>query len=561
MNSIRPRSLSTILLLLCTAAHAELVDRAAERGLDFVHFNGMTGQTLFPEMMGAGAALVDVDRDGDLDLYLVQGKLLGEGLSLDQAVFKPEPGTPLTDRLYRNDLSNGVSTFVDISQQSGLQVASGYGMGVTVIDVNNDGWPDLYRSGFGSNQLLVNDGKGRFVDQTESWGADDDRWSVTAIPIDYDADGWMDLYVVNYVNFSFSTQKTCRSNYDAPDYCSPQSYKAVADRMLRNVEGKRFDNVTSLVGIGTVDAPGLGGVAGDFNGDGLTDLYIANDGASNLLWLNQDKRTFIDDALMAGVAVNMTGTPEASMGVDAADFDADGDLDLFMTHLNRQTNTLYVNDGKGWFMDTTGRSVLGSSSFAYTGFGTRWFDLDNDGWLDLFSANGAVVKIESQDREGDPFPLRQYNQLWRNTGDGQYEDVSADHAGALQRLRVSRGAAFGDVDNDGDTDIVVTNNSGPVELLINEQQGGHHWIGLDLRLHDGRPAWGAEATIAVGDRLLKRRSRTDGSYVCAHDSRILAGLATHAGPADIEIRWPDGTTQSIKGLSIDRYHTLEQPKS
>ncbi len=554
-------SLLIFWVLISGGAHAEFVDRAKQQGLDFVHFNGMTGQTLFPEMMGAGAAMLDIDRDGDLDLYLVQGELLGEGVSMDQAVFKPAKGAPLTDRLFRNDLNNGVSQFVDVSEQSGLKAAPGYGMGLTVIDANGDGWPDLYRSGFGGNQLLINDRKGGFKDETSSWGADDDRWSITAVPIDYDHDGWMDLYIVNYVNFSFQTQKTCRSNYDAPDYCSPQSYKAVGDRMLRNVDGKRFENVTNLVGIGNVDAPGLGGVAGDFNGDGLTDLYIANDGASNFLWLNQGKKTFIDEALLAGVAVNMTGTPEASMGVDAADFDADGDLDLFMTHLNRQTNTLYVNDGQGWFMDTTGRSVLGASSFAYTGFGTRWFDYDNDGWLDLFSANGAVVKIESQDREGDRFPLKQYNQLWRNVGAGEYEDVSDQYAESLQRLRVSRGAAFGDVDNDGDTDIVVTNNAGPVELLINDHEAGHHWLGLDLRLQGGQLALGAEVSIAVGDRILRRRSRTDGSYLCAHDPRILTGLGSYSDPVDIEIRWPDGSAQSLKGLSTNRYHTLEQPNS
>ena len=534
-------------------------DVAAAAGVDFVHFNGMTGQTWFPEMMGAGAALLDYDGDGDLDLYLVQGALLGPDPDPAAALVKPAHEL-LIDRLYRNDSAGAKLRFTDVSTAAGLGVATGYGMGVSVGDINNDGRPDLYLSNFGHNQLLVNRGDGTFEDRTAAAGVGDDRWSITAVFLDYDRDGWQDLYVVNYVNFSFTNVRTCRTHYDAPDYCSPQSYEPVSDRLFRNRGDGTFEDVSSRTGIGSAEGPGLGAVAGDFNGDHWVDLYVANDGAANFLWINDQGKRFSDEALLAGVAVNMAGTPEASMGVDAGDFDGDGDLDLFMTHLDRQTNTLYVNDGQGWFTDRTGTSVLGKSSFAYTGFGTLWFDYDNDGWLDLMSANGAVVKIEAQDKAGDPLPLKQSNQLWRNRGDGDFEEVSGSAGPAFALPTVSRGAAFGDLDNDGDTDIVVTNNAGPAQVLINRRGQDAHWIGLRLTAADGaQDIPGARAEIRLGDRLLVRRVRTDGSYASASDSRLLFGLGAHDEPVTVRVVYPDGESRTIPDLAPDRYYNLRRP--
>jgi hypothetical protein len=548
----RTMQVAIMVLLMSSNLQAEpqvFVDQAAASGIDFVHFNGMSGGLYFPEMMGAGAALVDYDSDGDLDVYLVQGRMLGLDKTVEDAWFAPRHSLPFSDRLYRNDMdgtsASGVPKFTDVTESAGLPVAS-YGMGVSVADINNDGRPDLYLAGTGDNHLLLNRGDGTFEDITVAAGVNDHRWSITAVFFDYDRDGWQDLYVVNYVEYSFRNPKTCRSHYDGPDYCSPQSFLPVADRLFRNRGDGTFEDTAARSGIGRGRGPGLGAVAGDFNGDGWQDLYVTNDGAANFLWINDGKGGFEDQALLAGVAVNMAGLPEASMGVDAADFDADGDLDLFMTHLNRQTNTLYLNDGKGWFMDQTNNVGLGPTSFAFTGFGTRWFDYDNDGWLDLLSANGAVIQIEKQVSTGDRFPLKQSNQLWRNLGNGSYQDVSAEAGPAFKQPLVSRGAAFGDIDNDGDIDTVITNCSGPVQLLINQVGQAKNWIGLQLLLpDDGWVAVGAKATVMAGQRKLVGYARTDGSYASAHDPLILIGLDQHLASVVVEIRWPNGARQTL----------------
>ena len=545
----------------CGLAQTPLfIDQAVVAGIEFTHFNGMSGNTYFPEIVGAGVALLDYDRDGDLDVYLVQGDLLGPEQSFSSALIAPRHPLPLTDRLYRNDsTASGGLHFTDVTQQAELP-AGGYGIGVSVGDINNDGWPDLYLSNFGSNRLLLNRGDGRFEDITASAGVDDPRWSITAVFLDFDRDGWLDLYLVNYVNYSFANIKTCRSHHDSDDYCSPQSFLPVADRLFHNLGNGKFEDVTAKSGIGRVEGPGLGAVAGDFNGDGWVDLYVANDGAANFLWINQKNGRFQDQALLAGVAVNMEGIAEASMGVDAADFDADGDLDLFMTHLARQTNTLYVNDGNGWFIEQTGKFGLASSSFAFTGFGARWFDFNNDGWLDLLSANGAVMKIEQQQLAGEVFPLQQTNQLWKNLGNGQYQDVSQQAGPAFARSLVSRGAAFGDLDNDGDTDVLISNCAGPAQLLINQNDHKNAWIGLEILEQDGRPsATGATVRVSFGERQLLRRSRTDGSYASAHDPRILVGLGEWSKPVSVQVVWPGGEQRTLVDLASGRYHQIRKP--
>jgi len=312
-----------------------------------------------------------------------------------------------------------------------------------------------------------------------------------------------------------------------------------------------FEDVTGSSGLASDVGACLGAIDGDFNGDGRRDLYVANDGQANQLWINRDGSRFENTALLAGCAFNRDGEAEASMGVDAADFDGDGDEDLFMTHLVDETNTLYVNNGKGWFDDSTVRTGLGSVSRTRTGFGTAWFDYDNDGWLDLVVANGAVKTIESLRRAGHPYPLGQYNQLFRNDGAGGFDDMTISSGAAFEPVDVSRGIAAGDVDNDGDTDLLIVNNSGPVRLLINEVGQDNDWIGLQV-------VEGTRVEVVLSDgRSIWRRSRAGGSYCSAGDPRVLVGLGS-ASVSAVRTHWPDGSVEEWTDVAVGEYTTLLQ---
>ncbi|MCH6572922.1 MAG: VCBS repeat-containing protein, partial [Proteobacteria bacterium] len=364
------------------------IDIASESGIDFFHFNGMSGEIYFPEIVGTGSALLDYDRDGDLDIYIVQGNMLGPGKQLEDALIPPRHPLPLSDRLYRNDTGTGddgkiLVRFTDVTEESG-ELGTGYGMGVATGDINNDGYTDLYVMNLENNQLLLNNGDGTFSDVTVAAGVDDPRWSTSAVFLDYDKDGWQDLYVATYVAFDWENRIPCFSLTATREYCGPKTYAGTVDKLFRNLGDGRFEDVTRKAGIIGGVGGGLGVVATDFNGDQWLDIYVANDGAANFLWINQQDGSFVDDALMAGAALNMDGAPEASMGVDAADFDDDGDDDLFMTHLSNQTNTLYRNRGDGTgFDDQTGVMGLAASSQMFTGFGTAALDIELDGDLDL----------------------------------------------------------------------------------------------------------------------------------------------------------------------------------
>ncbi len=538
-------------------------DRAEETGLDFLHFNGMSGEYYLAEILGGGVALFDYDNDGDLDVYLVQGHMLGKGKTSKDAVVAPPPGQRLHDRLYRNDLviradGRRILRFSDVTQAAGIE-ATGYGMGVAVGDYDNDGWTDLYVTNWGRDQLWHNNGDGSFSNATARAGLGAPGWAVGAAFFDYDRDGDLDLYVGHYVKFSVEKNVRCYAPTSARDYCAPQRYDYLPDRLYRNRGDGTFEDVSEKAGIASEFGPALGVIAADFNGDGWGDIYVANDGEANQLWINQRNGTFKNEALLAGVAVNMEGAAEGSMGVDAGDFDGDGDEDLFMTHLQNETNTLYLNNGQGWFEDRTLSTGLGPPSKAFTSFGTAWFDYDNDGWLDLFIANGDVRVVPILVRAGDKYPLHQTNQLFRNLKNGRFKEVTRQAGKVFELSEVSRGAAFGDVDNDGDTDILVGNNNGPARLLINNVGNHHHWLGLRLLGKAGHEALGAKVAVyRKGAKPLWRRVRTDGSYGSANDSRILVGLGKATRVESVRVDWPSGRMELWPSLPIDRYNSLEE---
>jgi len=538
-------------------------DQAQAVGLDFVHFNGMSGEFYSAEVLAPGGALLDFDNDGDLDVYIVQGQMLGPGKTMDVALMPPSQAMlPLTDRLYRNDLNvhpDGTRSlrFTDVTESSGLSVQS-YGMGVTTGDVDNDGWIDLYRTGLGDNYLFHNNGDGTFVDVTEQTGTNDARWSVSASFVDIDRDGWLDLFVGNYVNPRLEDSLECRNRTGERDYCGPKRYVPVPDRLYRNRGDGTFVDVTVEALPGAEYGPALGVVASDVNSDGWVDIYVANDGEPNQLWMNQGDGRFANDAWLAGAAVNRDGRAEGSMGVDAADFDGDGDDDLFMTHISTETNTLYINDGSGLFEDRTARVGLGPPSLTYTAFGTVWFDYDNDGWLDLLIANGEIMTQEALVRSNDPFPLHQPNQLFRNLGSGRFTEVTSEAGSVFRISEVSRGAAVGDVDNDGDADVLLTNNNGRTRLLVNDVGHRNQWVGLRLvGEHGGRDMLGARVGVFRADgSVLWRRARTDGTYASANDPRVLVGLGPTAAFDRIRVVWPSGRIEEWIDIDPGQWVTL-----
>ena len=541
------------------------IDVAKTAGIDFVHFNGMSGEFYICEQKCAGCGLFDYDGDGDLDVYLIQGNMLGENKTFADATFPPKGPLPPKDRLYRNDMVVGPDgrrtlKFTDVTDESGI-VATGFGIGVAAGDYDNDGFVDLYVAGFGPNYMFRNNGDGTFSDVTDKTGTGDTRYDAAAAFVDFNHDGYLDLYVCGNVNFSYATHKNCPTPSGRPAICGPIAYEAISDRLYRNRGDGTFEDVTVAARI-LPDQFGsaLSIVCADFNGDGWIDLYVTNDARPNHLWVNQGDGTFVNDALLSGCALNGDGMPEAGMGVDAGDFDADGDEDLFMAHLATESNTIYVNDGTGLFDDRSTETGLAAPSIPYTSFGTAWMDYDNDGHLDILVSNGEVRPIEEQALAGDPYPLRQPNQLFRNLGGGKLVEVTASAGKVFELSEVSRGAAFGDVDNDGDTDVLITNNCGSPRLLINQIGNRNHWIGLRLvdpaKRRDMIGTW--VGVFRVEGPPLWRRVRTSASYASTNDPRLLVGLGDATDVTKVTAKWPDGSVEQWTELPIDQYSTLNK---
>ena len=568
------RWLAIWLALTPLSAVSEIFVEPQDSGFDFVHFNGMTGQFYMAEInSGGGGGVRRYDNDGDLDLYLVQGQMLGSGqgarrrdvparstrLTLDRPALPQRSGRwPRT--------AGGDCSFTDVTVEERSSRPRAYGFGVAAGDVDNDGWVDLYVTRLGSNALLRNQGDGTFTDVTREAGADDARWSVPAAFADFDRDGWLDLYVGNYLDFSVATHKVCRTATGARDYCGPTAYPGVPDRLLRHRGAgakPAFEDWSGTAGLLRERSKSLGVISTDFNGDGKPDFYVANDLTPNQMWIQLGRAGGKFSATRrCSPAPRSTPTARRKprMGVDAGDFDGDGDDDLFMTHLVRETNTLFLNDGSGLFEDATIETGLGVPSWSHTSWGTAWFDYDNDGWLELMIANGAVKVIEELANAGDPYPFHETNQLFHNRGDGTFEEVTSTAGKVFERSEVSRAIAVGDLDNDGDPDVLLVNNNGPARLLINAVGQDRHWLGLRLLDSEGkRDQLGARVALHRPEQKpLWRRSRSDGSFAAANDPRVLIGLADRTGPVRVDVHWPDGRAERFDKIPIDRYTSLRQ---
>jgi hypothetical protein len=521
---------------------------AAETGLNFRHYNFATGRHYMPEIMGAGVALIDYDNDGDLDIYLIQGTRLDGGKLLTP----PPPGWKPGNRLFKNLLAEtGELRFVDVTEKAGVGHI-GYGMGVAVGDYDNDGFPDLYVTNFGHNVLYHNNGDGTFTDVTQKAGVDDPHWSTSAVWLDFDGDGYLDLFVCNYVDFTIEGNRACFSPAGQADYCTPKTYRALPCRLFRNLRNGKFEDVSEDSGINSSYGPALGVFSADFNGDGRPDIYVANDTSANRLWLNQGNGKFHESALDAGVAYGVDGLAKAGMGVTMADVENNERHVLLVTNLTREGVTVFRGDEKGQFEDVTAGLGLLQPTFGYTGFGAQWIDYDNDGWLDLFIANGGVT-ITGNGKAG-PSPYSQPNQLFHNEGrGGRFRETSRLGSQAFETPGISRGLAVGDLDNDGSVDVVVTNNNGPVQLYRNLAGKRNHWLILKLECPaTNRFATGARAAVLRrGLSPLWRSVHTDSSYLSAQDNRIHFGLGDKPEVEAVLIHWQDGLQERFDNIRAD----------
>jgi hypothetical protein len=512
------------------------------RGLDFRHVSGHDERYLMPEIMGGGAALFDMDGDGDLDACLVQGGAVEAS--------GPRPG----NRLFRNE---GGGRFVDATEGSGAG-DTGYGMGVACGDVDGDGDTDLYVTNLGPNALLRNDGAGRFTDVTAASGTGHDGWGTSAAFFDMDADGDLDLYVANYLHWSPAGELTCHNELGARDYCNPANYQGAApDVLYRNEGDGRFTDVSGPSGIDAQVGTGLGVGCADFDGDGRVDVFVANDGMPDALWRNLGAGRFEDVALLAGCAVDDSGKHKAGMGVAIADVDGDGREDLLVGNLARQTDSLFLNEG-GTFRDSTSRAGLSAASRPFTRFGLGLVDLDADGRLDLFQANG---RVQQQARLWSQDPFAEPNLLLRGAADGRLVPLATADGTADPIAATSRAAAFGDVDDDGGLDVLVVNRDAPAHLLMNVVPGRGRWIGFRVRERTGADALGATVTLRAGGRAVRRDVRAAWSYLASNDPRVHVGLGGLDGVSDVRVTWADGTVERFGDFPSRAYHELRRGAS
>lgn len=528
-----------------TASEPPWFEDITERaGLNFQHDAGPTGAFFMPQVMGSGGALLDMDGDGRLDIYLVQNA---------------GPKSSATNRLYRQQADG---SFRDVSVGSGLDVA-GHGMGVAIGDVNNDGQSDILLTEYGKSRLFTNKG-GIFQDVSQEAGIDNPSWGTSAAFFDFDRDGWLDLVIVNYVDYN--TSPRCGNVGGWLDYCHPNMFPGTVARLFRNLgkstPGKiRFEDVTVKSGLAARPSNGLGVLCDDFDGDGWPDIFAANDSQANHLWINQKDGTFKEEAILRGLAYNGMGQTAANMGVAWGDVDGDSLPDLFVTHLGDETHTLWRQGPRGRFQDRSATSGVTGTGWRGTGFGAAFADLNQDGANDLVLVNGRVTRAPGKTADGGQFwsLYAERHQLLVNDGRGRFRDLSTANPALSATPAVGRGLLVGDVDNDGSLDLLVTEVAGPARLLRNVAPDRGHWLGIRAVTGDPpRDAIGATVTVRVGERVWVRAINPGYSYLSSCDPRAHFGLGTVNRIDSLHIKWPDGTTENFSKTEVNCMITIRQ---
>jgi len=517
-------------------------DTTEKAGITFKHVSSPEKKYIVESMSG-GLALIDYDNDGYVDIYFVNS------LTVDLVKSKGKTKSAL----YHN---NGDGTFTDVTDKAGVGDI-GWGMGTAVGDYNNDGFDDLYVTCLGQNHLLKNNGNGSFTDVTQKAGVGDPRWSAGAAFVDIDNDGDLDLFVSNYVAFDFNNLpdfgkgKLCQYK-GVPVQCGPRGLPGDGDSLYLNNGDGTFTDITKKAGVADPDGYyGMGVIACDFDGDGLTDIYVANDSTPNFLYHNNGNGTFKEIGFTSGTAVNENGSEQGSMGVTVADYDHDGRFDLFVTNFDDDYNTLYHNDGSDSFRDVSYAAKVAAVSLPYVGWGTKFFDYDNDGWVDLFVVNGHVYP---------QLPTyRQRNLVHHNNRDGTFTEVGAQLGAPFLEKGVGRGAVFGDLDNDGDVDVVINNLDGGPQLLRND--GGNTQNSVRIKtigVKSNRDGIGARVKVVAGDLTQVDEVRSGDSYLSQSDLRLHFGLAKHTKIDLIEVRWPSGIVDKIKDVGANKIVTVKE---
>ncbi len=514
----------------------KFTDITKEVDIQFRDENGESGKKYFIEPLGRGLALFDYDNDDDLDLYLVNGCDLPAAIS----------STPQTNVLYRNDDGK----FIDVTSNASVG-DTGYGLGCCTGDYNNDGYVDLYVTNYGPNILYKNNGDGTFSAVTDESGVGGNQLSSGCAFIDYDVDGYLDLYVVNYVQFDTNENPIC-TRKGIQTYCTPETLDAEADILYRNNGDGTFTDVTKKAGITSSPGKGLGIVCGDVDNDGDVDIFVANDTTPNQLYLNNGNATFSENALFAGVALSEDGRAFSGMGVNFGDYDNDGFMDIIITNFQDQVNNLYHNTQNGFFNDVSFTTGIGEKSLPYLAWGVDFVDFNNDGWQDIFVANGH---LDDNIAKIDPVgTYEQPNQIYWNNQDNSFNESQISMSPSS-----SRGSAFGDIDNDGDVDIVIANIKDTPNVLRNDGGNSQNWVTIKLvGSHCSRDAFGARVTLTIGELTQIREVRSGSGYLSQNDTRLHFGLAEAERIDSISVRWVCGKTEKLKNVHVNQFLVIKE---